>query len=147
MHFGVPDPVIFGSLEIYRRPKQSRRKCPYRRHPRAAEQGEGLVAVHSSCERGAAPGASAGTRTGCSRTLCKPHAEEAPWIQAGGISVCFGKASSRTSALPSHTQTQSLILCLFPDSPSHRGFLDLLILPKRYSLALDRGGCSICEFT
>lgn len=55
MHFGVPDPVIFGPLKIYRRPKQSQRKCPCRRHPRAAEQGEGLVAVHSSCERGAAP--------------------------------------------------------------------------------------------
>lgn len=55
MHFGAPDPMIFGPLKIHRRPKRSQRKCPYRRHPRAAEQEEGLVAVHSSCERGAAP--------------------------------------------------------------------------------------------
>lgn len=55
MHFGVPDPMIFGPLKIYGRPKLSQRRCPYRRHSRAAEQGEGLVAVHSSCEHGAAP--------------------------------------------------------------------------------------------
>lgn len=55
MHFGVPDPMIFGPLKINTRLKRSQRKCPYRRHPRAAEQGEGLVAVHSSCEHGAAP--------------------------------------------------------------------------------------------
>lgn len=57
----------------------------------------------------------------------------------------FGKTSSGSSALPCQTQIQKLILCLLPDSPICRDFLNLLILSKGCLRALGRGGCIICE--
>lgn len=138
MHFSVPDPMIFGPLKIHRRLKRSQRKCPYRRHPRAAEQGEALVAVHGSREHGAAPEAGVlepeQVALGAYANLML---RKLPGSRLEAFQSALVKPAPALLLCP-HTQTQNLILCLLPDSPSHRKFLGLLILPKGYLLALHR---------